>query len=107
MKIDIDVITNLKTAELQARVDKAAQSAIRDVTIAIASDVVKLSPWKTGNNRRSIDFDFHESYSRIFSTSGYGGFLETGTVRRGPTPYFRPALDLHIHKLPELIRRGL
>ena len=107
MKIDIEMITNLKTAELQAKVDNAAQSAIKDVTIAIASDVVKLSPWKTGNNRRSIDYTLSKYGSSIFSTSGYGGYLETGTVRRGPTPYFRPALDLHIHKLPELIRRGL
>jgi len=107
MKIDIEMITNLKTAELQAKVDNAAQSAIKDVTIAIASDVVKLSPWKTGNNRRSIDFTLSKYGSSIFSTSGYGGYLETGTVRRGPTPYFRPALDLHIHEIPEHMRRGL
>ena len=107
MKIDIEMITNLKVDELQKKMEAAAESGIKNVTIAIAGDVVKLSPFITGNNRRSIDFTISKYGSKIFSTSGYGGYLETGTVRRAATPYFRPAFDLHIDELPEWIRRGL
>ena len=69
---------------------------------AVAQEVVgeakKESPFKTGKNRRSI---FHtllsKTSAKIFTTSGYGGYLEVGTGLFGPhkkriTPVTKKAL---------------
>jgi HK97 gp10 family phage protein len=29
----------------------------------------------------------------VYPTSGYGGYLETGTVKMAPRPYLKPAMD--------------
>ena len=46
-----------------------------------------------------------------YSTSGYGGYLETGwhgkSGQIGPFPYFRPALDMHIDELVPNIQKHL
>jgi hypothetical protein len=31
----------------------------------------------------------------VYSTSGYGGFLETGTSKMPGRPYFKPSLDIN------------
>ncbi len=45
----------------------------------------------------------------IYSTSGYGGYLETGlkSKKYPPQPYFYPALMKNIHKLPKNIKAHL
>jgi len=35
----------------------------------------------------------NEGEAAIYSTSGYGGYLETGTVKMPARPYFKVALD--------------
>ena len=40
----------------------------------------------------------------VYSTSGYGGYLETGTSKMGPRPYFKPALDKNLKNLPKNIK---
>ena len=131
MKLTVNMITNLKTKEVVDKVKKATDKALLSTMVAIASDVIHLSPHISGHNRRSIAYkvggkvtalgtpqgnekpfesgepDINESQAAIYSTSGYGGFLETGTVKRSATPYFKPALDKNIKKLPEGIRAEL
>ena len=43
----------------------------------------------------------------VYSTSGYGGYIETGTVKMAARPYFKPALDKNAHKLPAGIKAEL
>jgi len=43
----------------------------------------------------------------VYSTSGYGGILETGSRFMSARPYFKPALDRNIKKLPEGIKAKL
>lgn len=107
MKLKVNVKVNMKTAQAMAKVVSAAEAGLRDTTIEIARDVVNFSPYLTGNNRRSIDFILKGMSSRIFSTSGYGGYLETGTSRMPARPYFRKALDLHYWRYSTNIRRWL
>lgn len=115
MKITVDWETNLKTKEAQKEVNQATKKAIKDVVTDIANDAIKGSPYLTGNNRRSIKFEVgpsgevakKELEGAIYSTSGYGGFLETGTVKMAAKPYFKPALDKNIHKLPQGIKAEL
>ena len=127
MKITCDVQVNLKTKEVQDKVNKASKEGLRDVVVDIHNDVVYGSPVKTGHNSRSIAsevsgmgtvtqgadatpekiVDDSKLEAAIYSTSGYGGYLETGTVKMNARPYFKPALDRNFHKLPEGIKTEL
>ena len=117
MKIKMDVILNLKTKEVIDKVNKATKKAIKDVVVDIANDVINIHPWKTrtGNNSRSIKYEVGpggevakgELEGAVYSTSGYGGYLETGTAKMPAFPYFKPALDRNIRKLPEGIKAEL
>jgi hypothetical protein len=57
-----------------------------------------LTPVKTGNNKRSISIDPAKKngqtpVARVFTTSGYGGWLEIGTSKMAARPYMGPAFD--------------
>ncbi len=117
MKIKADFILNLKTKEVKDKVKKATKESIKNVVVDIANMVINEHPWKnqSGNNSRSIRYEvgpggkvaMKELEGAVYSTSGYGGYLETGTVNMGAFPYFKPALDKNIHKLPEGIKAAL
>ena len=111
MKITASVTTNLKTKEAQSKVHKAGAEGLRDAITAIANDAIHGSPVLTGNNRRSIKFEVgsgevakSELEAATYSTSGYGGFLETGTARMPARSYFKPALDKNAKNLPNNIK---
>ena len=131
MKITMGLTTNLKIKEAKDKIDDSGRKALKDAVRDIANDAIKSSPVDTGHNRRSIaycigrkvtktghpksgekpfyDYDFNlgENEGAIYSTSGYGGYLETGTVKMGPRPYFKPALDRNIKNLPKEIKAHL
>lgn len=115
MKITTDLKINLKTKEVQDKVEKATGKGLKNVVVDIAGDAIKGSPVLTGHNRRSIMFEVgpggqiakDEGEGAIYSTSGYGGYLETGTVKMAARPYFKPALDRHIRRLPGEIKAEL
>ena len=115
MKISTKFILNLKTKEVVDKVNKATKQAIKDVVVDIANDAIKGSPKVTGNNARSIKYEVgpggevakKELEGAVYSTSGYGGYLETGTVKMAARPYFKPALNRNISKLPKGIKAEL
>ena len=115
MKITTDWVLNLKTKEAQDKVEKAIKQGLKDSVTDIAKDAIQGSPVDTGHNRRSIKFEVgpggevakKEGEGAIYSTSGYGGFLETGTVKMGARPYFKPALDKNAKNLPKNIKAHL
>ena len=131
MKISIETKMNLKIKEVQDKVKKATRLAIRDTVVAIHGDAIKnakaIGAWKTGHNVRSLVsevsgmgivrqgedakpervVDDSKLEGAVYSTSGYGGFIETGTVKMEARPYLKPALDRNIHKLPRKIKAEL
>ena len=118
MKLGITVITNLKIKEVMSATIDATRKGIRDTLTDTMADAVKGSPVLTGNNRRSIKMevsgfggegiiDQSKNDGAIYSTSGYGGYLETGTVNMAARPYMKPAGDRHFPKLPEAIKRHM
>lgn len=115
MKISFKFVTNLKTKEVMDAVAKASSEGLKDTVTDIANDAIKGSPVLTGNNRRSIRFEVgpgKEVAKRVlegavYSTSGYGGILETGSKVMPARPYFKPALDKHIGNLPKNIKAHL
>lgn len=105
MKVKVE--ENFKIKEGQAKVKGAIEKSLKNVVVDIANDAIKHSPWLTGNNARMIMFKAKGFEGSIYSTSGYGGFLETGTVKMPARPYFKPALDRNMHKLPQGIKAEL
>jgi len=107
MKINLRVIQNLKFGAVKNKVNKASEKGLKDTVAAIANDAIKGSPFLTGHNRRSIQYEASGQKGAVYSTSGYGGFLETGTKSMPARPYFKPALDKNIGKLPGNIKANL
>ena len=115
VKITTDWALNLKTKEAQDKVNKATKQGMTDIVTDISNDAIQGSPVLTGNNRRSIRYEVgpgkevakEELSGAIYSTSGYGGMLETGTATMPARPYFKPALDKHIKNLPKGIKANL
>ena len=105
MKITARIISNVDMGGMvKDKLLKASSDSLKEVIVLIANDSKKDTPWLTGNNSRSIDYESKGMTGSVFSTSGYGGFLETGTAKMGARPYMKPALDRHIGKLDGLVK---
>ena len=122
MKITADFMVNLKVKEVVDLVNKATKESMRDVVVDIHGDTIKNAKavgfWLTGHNSRSLVsevsgmgvvkqgadaepgrvVDDSKMEGAVYSTSGYGGYGETGTVRMAARPYMKPALDQHFTK---------
>ena len=124
MKIEVSVKLDMNVKEVTKEVIDASRLGLRDTIVSIAGDAIQGSPVRTGNNRRSIAAEVagmgkvsgegsaegtvrDELEGAVYSTSGYGGFLETGTVKMSAKPYFRPALDKNKDNLIPNIKRYL
>ena len=129
MKMESTITINIKDEAVIKQVAEASKMAMRDTTVEVTHDAVQLSPWITGNNRRSIVgevsgmgmvasggegrsermVDESKIKGAVYSTSSYGGYLETGTSRMAAQPYFKPALDKNFteSKFGEKIKRYL
>ena len=129
MKLDVSIALNLKAKEVNKAVQEAARQAMKDMVVDIHNQAVKTSPWLTGHNRRSIAaevsgmgtvaqgadaqpqriVDDSKLEGAVYSTSGYGGYLETGTKKMAARPYMKPALDMHFtqEKFAERMRERL
>lgn len=110
--INVRMILNLQTDKVMSLAEKAGRQGLRDTVVAITADAKKGSPVLTGHNRRSIMWEVGPGgnvakgslQGAVYSTSGYGGYLETGTSRMSARPYFKPALDMNIKSLPGNIK---
>lgn len=112
MKMTSKIVLNLKTEEATKQVIEANKLAMRDTVVAVLADSIRPpSPVLTGNNRRSMagevsgmgkvvgegsaerQVNDSKIEGAVYSTSGYGGFLETGTSKMAARPYIKPATD--------------
>ncbi len=113
MKFTAKVDVNLDILAVLRQVEDASRKGMRDVTVEVHAEAVQNSPVETGNNRRSIASEVsgmglvasggeggaervvNESKieGAVYSTSGYGSYLETGTQHIPARPYFGPARD--------------
>jgi hypothetical protein len=65
----------------------------------------------TGTNRRSIDSDTQLEAdgvtAHMFTTSGYGGFLEQGTRFMAAQPYIWPAFRMFVGKIADRVKEAV
>ena len=100
MPLDVGFTLKMNPAALQ-QIKNALRKGFEIGAIAVHADAVELAPGRpgtsTGNNARSIDSEVTEEGGRIvaevFTQSGYGGYLEIGTVKMPARPYLKPAFD--------------
>jgi len=125
---DAEVMANIK--KLGNKMTAAFEYGLTTTVAEIANDAIKTSKRVTGNNARSIAYGVGKTKKRegtpaagrsfspleptpkpftgeIYSTSGYGGFLETGTSKMSAQPYFKPALDRNLPNLGKNIKEKL
>ena len=119
MKLSMNIISNLRIPEAKNTLDKATKLAMRDTVVAIHNDSIRNAKavdfWDTGHNARSLAGEVSEMGTvkqgkdadpdkivndsklegAVYSTSGYGGYGETGTSRMAARPYMNPALMKH------------
>ena len=129
MKMTAEAKVTMHTKEVVNKVAEANRLAMRDTVVAVTEDVIEGSPVLTGNNARSIagevsgmglvasggdggaerQVDDNKNEGAVYSTSGYGGYLDTGTTRMHPRPYFKPAADRNYtaEKFASRVRRHL
>jgi HK97 gp10 family phage protein len=66
-------------------------------------------PGGTGTNRRSIDVEVTHTEkgasAKIFTQSGYGGYLETGTSKMRAQPYIYPSFVRFKSKIAQVYKR--
>ncbi len=107
MRIGFNIRSNLDFDGAGEKVKAAAEKGLRDIIVRVARDSIKGSPYLTGHNRRSIAYEIKGLTGLVYSSSGYGGFLETGTSRMVARPYMKPALDKNIGDLGKSVEEHL
>jgi len=122
MKLTMVTKTNIKTKAVEDAVTKASRLAMRNIVVDIHGDAIRNAKsvkfWQTGHNARSLAAEVSglgvvergadASPERVvndrgiegavYSTSGYGGYGETGTAHMAARPYMKPALDKNYTK---------
>lgn len=113
MSNDAYVRINLKTDAAKALAKYAMYKATSDLmNLDVVPEAQKETPVLTGTNRRSIDAVVGETpegkiKAVLYTSSGYGGYLETGTARMKAQPYLGPAWDKFSHTLSKRIQQVL
>ena len=113
LKLKVDIKFNIDTDGFQKQIEEASRLAMRDIVVDVTQGAIIDSPKKTGNNMRSLAgevsgmgivadggeaapervVDDSKIEGAVYSTSGYGGYLETGTYKMAARPYIKPNVD--------------
>ena len=73
--------------------EKQEAARLQDFLEVMVEHAKDSSPFQTGHNRGSIAMDRHGINGRVYTQSGYGGWLEIGTSRMAPRLYIRGSFD--------------
>jgi hypothetical protein len=112
-------VINLRTTEAMFNMNEALLAATQDVFAEIKVTAAERSPVLDketserypGENRDSITVSATQVKkgvkAKLATHSGYGGWLETGTVKMAARPYIFPAFEEHIGELPDAVKERL
>lgn len=94
------------TAELVRRMGAARAAAEKQLGLeakAIADDMRRTAPRRTGKLRRGIVWEHRGDEAVVRSTARHSRFVEHGTRRMPPRPYMLPAALRAERRLPKRI----
>lgn len=81
------------SAEVMRVATAKVTQQIADFTETMADATKAKSPVDSGNNRDSIDHKASGLEGKVWTESGYGGWLEVGTARMAARHYFVDAFE--------------
>ncbi len=76
-----------------AAAQKHGAEKVSEFCEVMADTARDLTPYDTGHNRDSINHEVSGMTGKVYTESGYGGWLEIGTSKMAAQPYFRPAYE--------------
>jgi len=119
-KVTITATLNLRTNQAQALIKEALFESMQELFgIDIVTTAKELCPvLKEGTSERypgelrdSIDSRITKvkngARAKVFTTAGYGGYVENGTVKMSAEPFIYPAFESNINKLPILMKEAV
>lgn len=110
---------NLRTTEAMFFMKDALEAATEEVFSEIHFAAAEASPVldkatserQPGENRESIRHNVTQVKAgvkaRVYTTSGFGGFVELGTKKMPAQPYLYPSFESNIGQLPDVVRERL
>ena len=88
----MSVTIKAHTRRAMRDIRKASHETLIDLGQEIRGVAMGLVPVDTGNLRDNINFDVDGITLAVFTTTGYGGFVELGTSRMAAQPYLTPGV---------------
>ena len=96
------------TFQLDIQPEASRNSPVTPEGLARNVSLNRPRPGGTGTNRQAIDVSVDETpqgpRAELFTTSGYGGYLEVGTSRMRAQPYLYPAFVKGLKGIQERIK---
>ncbi len=93
------VVINDRTSKAMRQIRKLSNEGIIDFAGKVVDIAKTLTPRLTGNNSDNILTKAHEELNvSVFTSSGYGAYLELGTAHMPARPYFMPAIGKAIRE---------
>lgn len=93
MAVKVSVEMNI-TRTILAQARQAASEIVRKTALDLSAQAKQRSPVDTGYNRASIVArKVNDLTYQVSVGSEYGFYLEYGTYKMAPQPYFNPAIE--------------
>jgi HK97 gp10 family phage protein len=98
----VSTVKSNRQEVLKAAITQGGKN-VNDLCEIMAMEAKHLSPVFSGNNKDSIAYkagvEKGKVFGRVFTESGYGGWLEIGTARMPARPYFAPAYTMAMRQV--------
>jgi HK97 gp10 family phage protein len=103
-----------ETFELEIKPEAVANSPVTEEGLEhnLAQGKKGVYAYGTGHNRQSIDVEVERTpdggtKATLFTQSGYGGYLETGTSKMRAQPYLYPAFIKFLDGIAEKVKAAI
>ena len=96
------VVVNDRSRAALAAINRLSNTALAEFAETTADIAKTTAPIDTGNLRNSIAHDNPSARKfRVFTQTGYGGFVELGTSRMPAQPFLAPAIGETIREFQD------
>lgn len=97
-----DVVINDKSKAALAEINRLSNTALTEFTDTTREIAMDLVPVDTSNLQKNIATDNPSTRKfRVFTQTGYGGYVELGTARMQRQPFLAPAIGETIREFQD------